>query len=243
MDKVFKQQNYALKEQEKTDILVSISAREGFTIVDDFYNAIGYGGLAMSKISYKIRDEILKLAEEKQEINGSEDIPLEEAKRYSDNTIIIVEGMDNCQVKLAKCCNPLPGDQVQGFMTQGHGLSIHKVDCKNLVLLKKDPANAERLFHTTWNKNKTDNPYMNEKNFKVTVKVVARKGAKLFAAISNMMDELRVPIHGISDANIRHEDNVLIHILISVRDVSHLDYIINRLKTIPGVREIYRSFN
>ena len=137
-------------EAQRDEIVANICPRIGFNGADDLYNAIGYGGLALSKIIIKIHDEYDRLYKEEELAPVTEpEIPVTSTKKIATDGII-VDGESGCQVKFAKCCNPLPGDDVVGFITKGHGISIHKRDCPNAMLAMSKPENSERWVNASW---------------------------------------------------------------------------------------------
>ena len=242
VDRIFKRFNRAFTEQQKNGILENITRREGFTAVDDLYNAIGYGGVNVGKINFKIKNEIDRLdAEaEDQPITELSQIELREARRYSDNTIIIVDGLDNCDIKLSKCCNPLPGDDIAGFVTKGHGISVHKTDCPNYAAFLADPANSDRIKSVSWvnreGEQKSGRP------FQALIKVSAVSDIRLFSALSNALADMKVSIHSIRETKQRAGGQIVIDMVISAKDLEHVNFIISRLKAIKNVTGAERGY-
>ena len=244
IDKIFKQLNKSLTEEQRDNILINVSKREGFEIVDDFYNAIGYGGLSVSKISLKMKEEIEKIEKEQNSELIFDIMPVEfdNDKTYSENTLVIVDGMDNCQIKLSKCCNPLPGDMICGFVTKGHGLSVHKADCVNYIGLKSIEENKDRLISVSWNSDKIKKEInQDKKNFKAMLKIAAIKDLRLIPAIATLLADMKVSIHSITEVKEKADGSVILDLLISAKDVDHLNHIINRLKTVKNIKEADRS--
>jgi len=246
IDRIFKHFNRALTESQKDEILTNISKRDGFASVDDFYNAIGYGGIVLTKLIPRIRDETNKLfvEEEKDLIIGISQIEITEHEEQSYNADIIVDGIDNCHIKLAKCCNPLPGDDITGFMTKGHGMSVHKSDCPNYIKLKGQENSTGRLFTVMWNPDKMEksDSNKNKKSFKSLLKIEAINDIRLFSALSTMLADMKVSVHSINESKVRADGSVIIDIIVSTRDAEHLAYIIGRLKTIKNVSKADRGY-
>ena len=244
IEKIFKQVNRSLTEDQRDAILINVSKREGFESVDDFYNAIGYGGVSLTKITFKMREEVEKIIKEQNNelIFDVQSVEFAQVKPYSDNTIVVVDGMDNCQIKLSKCCNPLPGDDICGFVTKGHGLSIHKTDCQNFINLKLTEENKDRIFSAFWNSDKINKEENNDKkNFKSMLKITAVNDLRLIPAIVSLLAEMKVLIHSIGEVKVKYDGSILLNLLISAKDVDHLNHIINRLKTIKNITEADRS--
>ncbi|MCL2813409.1 MAG: TGS domain-containing protein [Oscillospiraceae bacterium] len=239
IERIFKQQNRALTEDQRDAILTNVSKREGFEILDDFYNAIGYGGVSLTKIVFKMKEESDKIIKEQtgELILGIESVEFDRAKTPSDSTLVIVDGLDNCQIKLAKCCNPIPGDGICAFMTKGgHGLSIHKTNCANFLSLKSAEGNSDRIFSAFWNSEKINKQEHGEKkNFKSMLKITAVNDLKLISAITLLLADIKVSVHCVNEIKAKSDGSVILNLLVSARDVEHLNHIINKLKTIKNI--------
>ncbi len=145
------------------DMLEKILNKLSFQNLDDLYACIGYGGLTASKAVAKIRDELLqenKLQKEMQD-NKQQEKKKDQTQQQNDhrknhpkgnqqNSGIVVDGMDDCMVKFARCCCPVPGDKVVGFITRGYGVSVHRTDCNNVGRDKKSGDEASRWIPVEW---------------------------------------------------------------------------------------------
>lgn len=230
-----------LTEDQKAEILTSVCRRIGMQEVDDLYNAIGYGGLAVSKVSAKMRDEyerVVKVDEEQKPLEP-EDVVSRTPKKYS-NDGIIVDGQEGCEVKFAKCCNPLPGDNVIGFITKGYGISIHKRDCPNVINGMKHKDNFSRWVRAEWND--TEVFSRRGKLFEAVIQIYAENSISLIADISMALANMRVSINQLS-TKVCSDQNVLINISIGCKDVDHYKSIVSRLRSVEGVTSIVRGFN
>ena len=132
IERDFQRNNIRLPDDEMADFLLDVAKRQRFSSVDDFYAAIGYGGVVLSKIMPRIKEEYNNLIAAKKPAADTF-VPAPAPKSSSNG--IIVEGIDNCLIKLSRCCNPLPGDEIIGFITRGHGVSIHKRDCNITIII------------------------------------------------------------------------------------------------------------
>ena len=141
IERDFQRNNIRLPDDEMADFLLDVAKRQRFSSVDDFYAAIGYGGVVLSKIMPRIKEEYNNLIAAKKPAADTF-VPAPAPKSSSNG--IIVEGIDNCLIKLSRCCNPLPGDEIIGFITRGHGVSIHKRDCNNVPKNLMDAEEPER---------------------------------------------------------------------------------------------------
>jgi len=158
-------------------------------------------------------------------------IPVQKRKTASGG--VVVEGIDNCLVKFAKCCTPLPGDYICGFITKGYGVSIHKVECPNARQgMEKSP---DRWLKAHWDENASTSA------FTASIRLETRESIGVMAAVASAMAEMKVSINSIS-AKTHNTDKDLgvISMSFEVRDVEHLNAIIAKLKKVRDVLEITR---
>ena len=148
---------------------------------------------------------------------------------------VIVEGIDNCLIKLSKCCNPLPGDEIIGFITRGHGVSIHKRDCNNVPVDISQDDEPDRWINAYWNSNKTE-------TFTSTLKAVAIDRDGILIEVMNALNNMRVAIHSIS-AKQTKDGNCVIIMTISAESVEHLRSIIARIEKVPKIFNVERISN
>ncbi len=153
LEREFRRNMISLPDGKLKEFLLGIARRQHFEAVEDFLAAVGYGGVLLSKIMPRIKDDFTRqyrsnLPEDPTERVLATKVPPRKNRRASSG--VIVEGLDSCLVKFARCCNPLPGDEIIGFVTRGYGVSIHKKDCQNVVNSLNDPNNAERWVHSEW---------------------------------------------------------------------------------------------
>ena len=137
-----------LPDDQLDDFINSCSRRLRQNNAEELYAAIGYGGMTIANCLPKLKEEWqkLKASEEK----AGEDLPKVDLSRVHATDGVVVEGFDNTPIKFAKCCSPLPGDPIVGFITRGFGVSIHKQSCVNAISSMKDPTNAPRWVKAYW---------------------------------------------------------------------------------------------
>ncbi|MCI6023551.1 MAG: bifunctional (p)ppGpp synthetase/guanosine-3',5'-bis(diphosphate) 3'-pyrophosphohydrolase [Candidatus Faecivivens sp.] len=199
--------------------------------LDDLYASIGYGGLVLSHLMPRIKDAYAKqtsdfAAQELEKLKKA-------AAPKKSNTPVIVDGIVNCQVKFAKCCNPLPGDDIVGFITRGYGVSVHKRDCVNAQASLNDVAQKERWIKVRWAE---DVPV----DFRSSLQIIATDRDGLAMDVTLAIANLRVPLHEITARGLKN-GNAEVLLTISTQGKEHLDTIIQRLKKIPGVISVERS--
>lgn len=211
------------------EVLPVVMKRFSIAELVELYNAIGYGGITVTKLLPKIKEEYQKLKLPQEEAL----IPKGQTQHSKSSGGVIVEGLDNCLVKFSQCCNPLPGDEITGFVTRGYGVSIHKKDCVNIVSLLKDSESYERIVNVHWDIDNTE-------WFSVTINVTAPNRIGLTADITAQLANMRVMIHRLN-ARETKDKMAVVQVTIDVKSLDHLDSVVARLKKIPGVMDIARG--
>lgn len=229
IEKEFRRLGIDMPEEEYAEFIDEIAKRQRFANADEFYAAIGYGGILLSKIMPRIKEEYNKrhAASKPAEI-----APITERKSAKSSDGVIVDGIDNCLIKLSKCCTPLPGDDIIGFITRGHGVSIHKRDCPNVPVNIADSAEPERWITAHWDGTKTD-------SFISTLQISAIDRDGLLLDVMNAVYNMRVTAHSVT-ARQTKSGNCIVVLTISVESVEHLRSIISRLEKLKGVFSIER---
>ncbi len=225
-------------EEQKNEIVSNVAARVGIHDAEDLYNTIGYGGLSMSKLSAKLRDEfdrIVKPAQSEEPLT-LESVKLKSRKKAS-NGGVIIDGVDGCQVKFARCCNPLPGDQLIGFITKGFGISVHKADCPNVIESMRHEENKDRFVSAYWDSEKIYDP---DNSFEAMIKIYAESSFSIIADITRTLADMHVPILQIN-SNKKSEDLIIIQLLVACKSIEHLNSILTRLNQIKNVEKVFRG--
>ncbi|MBR2613379.1 MAG: bifunctional (p)ppGpp synthetase/guanosine-3',5'-bis(diphosphate) 3'-pyrophosphohydrolase, partial [Clostridia bacterium] len=160
VDAEFKRWSHGYTESQRNDVVAAVGQRIGYMSAEDLYNTLGYGGIALSKVAGKFKDEFERTVMVEGEGEQAADITVEQVKTVAPKNIksnggIIVDGLEGCLVKFARCCNPLPGDSVIGFITRGHGVSVHKSDCPNVKLSRENAENSDRWVEAYWEEKKS----------------------------------------------------------------------------------------
>ncbi len=220
-------------EEEYNTFMNELVRRQHKDNLDDFYASIGYGGLVLSHIMPRIKDEYAKMTSDfaEREIEKLKKLSPQNQKKSS--SAVVVEGINNCLVKFAKCCNPLPGDDIVGFITRGYGVSVHKRDCVNAQASLNDIAQKERWIKVHWSE---DAPV----DFRSTLQILATDRDGLTMDVTLVIANLRVPMHEIYARGLKN-GNAEITLTISTQGLEHLQTIIQRLSKIRGVISVERS--
>ncbi len=193
----------------------------------------------------RVKDEYQKAQAERETIkaaqSGSEKLADQMAEYHQKKETakqksisgVIVEGIDNCEVKFARCCNPVPGDDIIGFITRGHGVSVHKSDCSNMKAIEHDPEQQSRFIKVGWAKNlKT--------SFFGTLDIIAENRTGLLADLSILLSNNRVSIERINSHNMKNGNANIIMTLV-IQDISQLNSLMQQIRKIRGILSVDRS--
>ncbi len=228
----FKRNNIAIE----PELLQSTAQRQRLGSVDDLYAAIGYGGVSLSKIIQRIKEEQLRNHKEQQAVQTAAADPQEniaETNRRSRQKGIIIEGVDNCLVKFAQCCNPLPGDPIIGFVTRGFGVSIHKQDCINVINNMDNPDNKDRWIKASW-------AGVDDSTYRATIDVVAEDRITIFADITTAIATNHIPLQELNAHHLKN-GNMSLMVTVEIAGMEQLSNVMGRLQKIPGVISVERT--
>ena len=209
------------------EFMETLARRNRCNSVEEMYAAIGYGGLQMARVLPKLKDEYAKL-------RPVEPKPVAvEIKRMHASEGVVVEGIDNCPVKFAKCCSPLPGDEIIGFVTRGFGVSIHKKDCANVQQGMKSAENSGRWVKAYWAENAKE-------NYKATLDLVCMDRDNLVSDIALALGDMRVPIYSLT-ARSAEQGRARMSVTVGITNTEHLNSVVARLKKVKDVMSVLRS--
>ena len=224
----FKRNNILLPEKEMAEFIQNLARRQHYDSVEDFYAAIGYGGMILSKIMPRLKEDYLRRFKK-------EEAPVLQPVRPSKNSNgVVVEGIADMQVKFAQCCNPLPGDEIIGFVTRGHGVSIHKKDCINVRSSMADETQRDRWLNAHFESTAVP------KGFRSTLDIVAHDRNALLADISLVLANFRVPLHELNARELKN-GNADIVVTFGVQGAEQLSNIIKNIGKVEGVISVERS--
>lgn len=229
LEREFKRNFIRLYDQELQAFLTKLAERQHCATLDDFYAAIGYGGISVIRMMPHIKEEYNKILKTKEESQIK--IVPEKKKKGSDG--VIVEGIDNCLVKFSKCCNPLPGDEIIGFITRGHGVSIHNRNCTNVPRDIAAAAEPDRWIPAYWSNTVKE-------EFKATLLATCIDRVGLIADVSGQLANMHVMIHSLTTRELKDGRCTLL-MTITVNGVEHLNSVIGRISKINGMLSVERS--
>jgi GTP pyrophosphokinase len=227
LEKELRRSGINLNDREFEEVTADLAKRMHYSETDEFFSAIGYGGILISKIIPRIREDYSK----RQSVSVPE-ITDVAPKSSASPEGVIVDGIDNCLIRLSRCCSPLPGDEIIGFITRGHGVSIHKRDCNNVPADISASAEPERWIAAHWDTGKRE-------HFISTVRIFSVDRDGLLADIMSVAYNMRLAVHAMN-AHQTGGGNCVIAITINTESVEHLRSIISQIEKISGVYGVER---
>ena len=230
LEREFKRNLMRVPEQDMAEFMSQDLKKHNCETLDDFYAAIGYGGILLSRIIPRLKDEYNKKYVQVDQPKKVYDLS---TGRKMPSSGVIVEGIDNCVVKLSQCCTPVPGDSIIGFITRGHGVSVHKTDCVNYVSQKD--AEPERWINVHWANSESQNNY-----YKVGLDVIGYDRLGIFADVMKSLQDARIITTEASGRALKNGNSHMMF-TISIAGTAELQGVITRLKKIEGVLSVERS--
>ena len=228
-EKELRRNEIKIPEDEYETYIEDFAKRNRLANIEEFYAAIGYGGILLSKIIPRIKEEFNKRQVAKK---APKIVPISESKAAKSSDGVIVEGIDNCLIKLSKCCAPLPGDDIIGYITRGHGVSIHKRDCNNVPTNIESSSEPDRWINAHWGSKSTE-------SFTSTIQALFIDRDGIVIDVMNAINNMRVPVHSINAREMK-DGNSMVTVTISAESVEHLRSIIARIEKIPGAFSVER---
>ncbi len=230
IEREFSRNGIKLSDEDMDEFITDIAHRQNCPNSDDFYAALGFGGLQLSRMMPRIKEDYNRKYKERETVTLDEIVT--ETKRSVSNDGVYVEGIDNCLIKLSRCCDPIPGDEIIGFITRGHGVSIHKCDCCNVPRDISACEEPDRWVKAGWAKGKSN-------YFKCNLRLSCVDRPTLLADISLAIAGMRIPLHSVN-ARSTPNGGSAIDITVGAEGVEHIKSICKRLEKINGVLQIDR---
>ena len=214
------------------EYIQKIIRRYGYGSSDDLYANIGYGGIQIANIVAKLKDEYKKKFEKEQAATLLTIPPVAPTQKANSSDGIIVKGVDNCLIRYSKCCNPVPGDKIVGYITRGRGVSVHRQDCVNVAAYISDPEEKLRLIDVSWAAAKSS-------SFDTNLKLLCNNRNGLVVEVVNLINDSKILLKAINGREAK--GNVcLIDCTVAVNNSDELDKLINKMRAIQDVIEVTR---
>ena len=233
----------AMKDVLAPEFLPVLLKKVAYPTLDDLYAAIGYGGFTAQKAVSRIQGELQRRQQQRQQeqmlaeaVTESKEDPKpadtpKQPKAVKSEQGIIVEGLDNCLVKFSKCCTPVPGDDIVGFITRGYGVSVHRADCPN-ASEEKRKEQPGRWIHVSWGTDTND-------SYPTTIEAVCKDRLNLLLDISSALSTTKTFVLGLNTRS-TEDGFAIIRIEIQIKDGAQLSTLMNKLHQISGVLQVNR---
>jgi len=233
----------AMKDVLDPDFLPVLLKKVAYPTLDDLYAAIGYGGFTAQKAVSRIQGELQRRQQQRQQEQMLAEAVAEpkedpkpadtpkQPKAVKSEQGIIVEGLDNCLVKFSKCCTPVPGDDIVGFITRGYGVSVHRADCPN-ASEEKRKEQPDRWIHVSWGTDTND-------SYPTTIEAVCKDRLNLLLDISAALSTTKTFVLGLNSRS-TEDGFAIIRIEIQIKDGAQLSTLMNKLHQISGVLQVNR---
>ena len=214
----------------KTELVQGALNRYKFNSVEDMYASVGFGAISSGKVISRILEEYRKIHKEENVEQKLEELNKGKARVKPSKSGVVVEGIDNCLVKLSKCCNPVPGDGIVGYITRGRGVSVHRSDCKNLKDLFLDEEN--RMIDVYWYTEK-------EASYNVDIEVFANDRSNLLADIIAQISESKTKLIAVS-CRANKERIAITEVTVEVENLEQLNNVLKAIRKVDSVYEVKR---
>ena len=232
LDKEIKKIGMSHSDLFKPEWIQVVLNRYNYNSVEDMYASIGFGGISPNKIITRLLEEYKKEHEEDVIEEKIQELVTEAPRKNSaPKSGVSVKGIDNCLVKFSKCCNPVPGDDIIGYITKGRGVSIHRKDCTNLKDLLSE---EERIIEVEWYDEKEKAEY------NVDIQVLANDRTGLLADVVKEITSKKINIMGVNTKT--SKDRIAtIDVTLEVQDIEQLNQIIKQIRKVDSVYEVTRK--
>lgn len=226
LEKEAKRRGYSFADLSVPNWLEIIMQRYSFSSIDDLYASVGYGGTTTNQILLKLIDFYKREVESKQIL-----APTTVEKKRTASGGVVIKGYDDFLIRLSHCCNPVPGDEIVGYISRGRGVTVHRKDCPNVKNMEE-----ERLIEANW-------PEINgNKAFIATLQIKTENISGILASVTTIISNMKVPINSAS-ARVDKSETGTIIIAVEISSIQQLNDIINKLSALHGVIEVFRATN
>lgn len=233
VEQELKSQGFDPKEVLQPENLENVAKKYNFSNDEEIYTAVGYGGISAKQVVTRLTEKIRRKQDQEKETQRLlESLPEPESRtsRRKAASGVRVKGADNLLIRLSKCCNPVPGDEIIGFITKGRGVSIHRQDCPNI----KNIDEQERLLEVEW-----ESQDQQRKSYNVYIEVHGFDRSGLLNEVLHSVTETKTLINGVS-ANTDRNKMATIHMTIAINNVNHLQRVVEKIKNIPDIYTVRR---
>ena len=223
IEKESKRLGYRVNEFMKDEALEEVRSKLNVLTLDDIYAAVGFGSITVKQVTTKLVDIYKK--NHKDDLD--EILPQQQTERRESRGGIVVDGLDDVKVRFAKCCNPVPGDKIVGYVTIGRGVSVHRADCTNLKDIEKN-----RIIEVTWNS--TENG-----RYTAEIEAQAMDKPNVIADIAGRINDSKLVLNSLN-ARAGKDGDLIVDIRVEIKSIADLEKLMDKLKRIKHVFDVYR---
>ncbi len=232
LEKEAKRLNIPFSKLFREEWLKPLYRKYNFNGIEDLFASVGYGGLSSQKVVIRLREEYIK----EQKKNQPENVrPTHTIRKKTNSTGIEVKGIDNCLVRLSKCCNPVPGDEIVGFITKGRGVSVHRADCPNIRPEALSQEDKNRFIKVSWTGE-------NRSSYVATLRVEAEDSPGMMMHVTTVLAELALNCVSVNARATKDRRSVMTF-GVEIHGTEELKKAISKISQIPGVIEVTRTTN
>ena len=235
LEREAKRLNYSWKELCCDNRIQQVVKQLKSNTENELYAACGYGGIPVSTVLLRLVELYKKSKEHEDSRKTTEQIieklKVQGAKKAKNGTGVLVKGEPGVMVRMAKCCNPVPGDDIIGYITRGRGVSVHRSDCTSLG---HTPEDLERMIEVSWDEASSE-------SFHVGIDIQAYDRSGILMEVMAVLSELKITITNMNAKVLENTKNVMINIVVEIRDISQLDFVMTKLRRIREVYTVQRS--
>ncbi|MFD0588259.1 RelA/SpoT family protein [Paenibacillus sp. GCM10027627] len=216
------------------DKLQEAAGKFAFNDIEDMMSAIGFGGITAAQICTKLTEKMRRELEEANQIEltaEKKEIKSSSGKRSRPNHGVTVKGVDNLLVRFARCCNPVPGDAIVGYITRGRGVSVHRMDCLNIPF-GTDDEEAERVIEVEWEESV-------EANYSVDIEITGNDRRGLLNEVLQAVSESKTNISAVTGRSVKNK-MALIHMTVLIKNIEHLSAVVEKIKRVQDVYSVQR---
>lgn len=221
LEKEAKRLNYNVNEFLKDEWIDEVRAKLNVSTIDDLYAALGFGTIKLSQVTAKLIDIYNRF--NKKPIKN-----IVKSKRKAQKSGIDVKGVDGVKVRIAKCCTPVPGDDIIGYITIGRGISVHRADCPNV----NNNVEESRIVQVSWQKDEAN-------SYEAAIEVRALDKPNVIGDVANRINEAKLNMTSLNARSTRDGD-AIVDVILEITNIDELEGIIEKLKRVKNVFDVYR---
>ncbi|KQU59469.1 bifunctional (p)ppGpp synthetase/guanosine-3',5'-bis(diphosphate) 3'-pyrophosphohydrolase [Rossellomorea marisflavi] len=234
VEKEIKAQDFDVKEILTSENIKRVFEKFNFSNEDDMYAAVGYNGITAAQIANRLTEKERRKREQEDILEETvKELNAQPQKRKKKDAGVHVEGIDNLLIRLSRCCSPVPGDEIVGFITKGRGVSVHRSDCTNVLA----EGVEQRLIPVSWESDRYD-----QKEYNVDIEISGYDRRGLLNEVLQAVNETKTNISAVSGKSDRNKV-ATINMSISIHNISHLHKVVERIKQISDIYAVRRIMN